>query len=199
MKLPKKVIVKVLLMFFPILLVGQDQSSFVEQINKCYSNPNFKDILYRIGNEKECYRGLKFPDFELSSINGETISNQTIEGKVTVINFWFTACPPCLEEIPKFNRLINEINNRRNEEIVFIAPSSDDEETILKFLKQYGELRSIILPNALSFFRTTLASKSGFPTTIVVDKSGNIKEYHSGGINDFGDFRDLIISLTSDE
>ena len=177
------------LLLTPFLSKAQKQSSFVTEVNECYSKTEFEDILYRIQNEKECYIGLKFPEFLLQDLNGNDISNATIKNKVTVINFWFTACPPCLEEIPHFNKLIKQT---KGDDIIFLAPSTDNEKTINNFIKQYGALESIVLPNAESFLRNTLASKSGFPTTIVVDKNGIIREYYSGGIIDFDKFTHTI-------
>jgi peroxiredoxin len=52
------------------------------------------------------YKGNKLPrPFDLKNIKGERIKRDHFKGKVTVVNFWATWCPPCVEEIPMLNRL----------------------------------------------------------------------------------------------
>ena len=45
------------------------------------------------------------PDFSLSTINGETLKLSDFKGKVIILDFWATRCPPCRREIPDFIKL----------------------------------------------------------------------------------------------
>lgn len=49
--------------------------------------------------------GCKVPNFNVRTINGESVTLSELKGKVVVINFWFEACAPCIAEIPALNRL----------------------------------------------------------------------------------------------
>ena len=41
------------------------------------------------------------PEFSLPDLNGQTVSNADLQGKVTLINFWYPSCPGCVSEMPK--------------------------------------------------------------------------------------------------
>jgi thiol-disulfide isomerase/thioredoxin len=175
---------------------SQSNALFIKEVEECYENENFKDILYRFEHEKECYINKLFPKVALVDINGKTINNIDFKEKVVIINFWFTACPPCLEEIPEFNLLFDKFDK---EKVLFLAPTSDNKEVVKKFAKQYGELKSVVIPNSNNLLRNTLSSKSGYPTTIVLNKNGVIVKYYSGGIRDFTKFQKEIELLIEKE
>ena len=59
------------------------------------------------------YRGNKTPQpFDLVNIDGQRVVRKDFRGKVTVVNFWATWCPPCIEEIPMLNRLRQKMQDR---------------------------------------------------------------------------------------
>src|SRR6185437_10738112 len=60
--------------------------------------------------------GAPLPDFSFKDINGNAISLQKLKGKPIVINFWFTACVPCIEEMPALNELKDKF---KNSDVVF--------------------------------------------------------------------------------
>ncbi len=188
-----------MILFFFLMTVplsAQQGPSFADRVNDCYKGFPKNNIFFQMENEQHCFIGATFPSFELDDLNGTSFSNEQFGNKVVVMNFWFTACAPCLAEIPHFNAMIEDVVDR---DILFVAPTTDDVATVEIFLKQYGSLKSIVLPNSTDFFRKTLASKSGFPTTIVVDKQGVIRAFYSGGIVDYDAFQAFIIQLEEEE
>jgi len=174
------------------LLPAICQSSFSDKVTECYKDKKFEDLMYRFQHEGECYVGLKFPKIKIADLEGNMINNESLAGKVTLINFWFTACPPCIDEIPELNELY-EIFHKKG--VVFLAPSSDDKDTIEKFQKQYTELKSTVIPDATDLYRKTLSARSGYPTTIILDKEGIIRAYFSGGIVDLEKIELLLEEL----
>jgi len=154
------------------------ESSFLQNVKTCYEQDSFKDFMYRIKQEHNCFLGQEIPDFTKKDIKDNLIRKKDIIGKVTVINFWFTACPPCLDELPDLNKLASEFSEGQ---CVFIAPSTDDKKMINEYLKNY-EFNYIIIPDANSWFREELGSFSGFPTTMVLDKKGIIRGYFGEGL-----------------
>src|ERR687893_223477 len=67
------------------------------------------------------------PAFSLTSMDGKKFELASLRGKVVVINFWFTGCPPCIEEMPKLNELVEKFKDK---DVVFIAPTWDNEATL---------------------------------------------------------------------
>lgn len=157
-------------------------SVYKKSIDDCYSSREFQKPRYKNKHEHECYVGLKLPDFEILSMDGELINNDYFKGKVTVINFWFAACPPCIAEIPGLSDVARKYST---EEVNFIAASTDSYEAIERYLRKKGNFGFMIAPNASDLFFKTFHIQSGFPTTIIVDENGVIQYYFTGGLADF--------------
>jgi peroxiredoxin len=68
-----------------------------------------------------------------TDINGKSLSLAALKGKVVVINFWFTSCSPCIQEMPHLNNLVT---NYQHKGIVFIGFSFNYEESVRAFLKK---------------------------------------------------------------
>ncbi len=113
-------------------------------------------------------KGEKFPDFELTSLNGKTYKSQDLKGKIVLLNFWFTSCRPCIEELPDINELVREF---QSEDIVFIAPTFDPQPKVEKFLNRF-DFRYDIVSDVKDF---VLANNvRSFPTHFVIDQEGYI-------------------------
>lgn len=131
---------------------------------------------------KECIVGKSLPIFEGTTIDGYVVNNQTIKNKVTVINFWFTACPPCIAKLDGLNKIVEKYNQR--EDVVFLSFSRDSEEILNEDFFPQHKLDFEIIPNAESLILHTFKSWWGFPTTFIIDKSGKIYKVLSGGKTD---------------
>ena len=71
------------------------------------------------------------PDFSFKALDGETYVLKDFKGKVVILNFWASWCPPCIKEFPHFLRAAKEFEN----DIIFIGVSSDlDHTSMMKFL-----------------------------------------------------------------
>jgi cytochrome c biogenesis protein CcmG/thiol:disulfide interchange protein DsbE len=93
-----------------------------------------------------------------------------LKGKVVVLNFWATWCPPCVEETPSLNRLQKHIQSRNA--LVLGVSVDEDPAAYEKFLKDYG----IVFPTFREPSRK-LALDYGtpmFPDTYVIDRHGKI-------------------------
>src|SRR5437879_5846831 len=69
------------------------------------------------------------PDFSIQADNGRTISARDFGGKLLVLNFWATWCPPCIEEIPSLDRFQRTLANSG---VVVLGVSVDKDEKIYK-------------------------------------------------------------------
>ena len=120
--------------------------------------------------------GEEFPGFILKDLNKEKISFEDFKGKVVYINFWFTACPPCREEIPDLNRL----KERYGDKVEFIAITFDHPKKVQKFIAK-KKFNFLHLAYAQSFIKYKMGIK-GFPTNMIIDEEGIIRYVSTGGI-----------------
>ncbi len=121
------------------------------------------------------------PPFSLTSLDGKKFESASLRGKVVVLNFWFTGCPPCLTEIPKLNELVEKF---KNDDVVFIAATWDSETVLPAFLKKHP-FKYNIAANAGELIIDTYGDGTGnvaMPTHIVIDKEGNIDTKIIGGL-----------------
>jgi thiol-disulfide isomerase/thioredoxin len=117
------------------------------------------------------------PDFELLDLDGEPFRLSDHRGKVIVLNFWATWCPPCRAEIPAFIRLQDEL---REEGVLFVGISLDDEG--LAAVAPFAAARGINYP-ILPMGHAVAARFGGvhaLPTTILIDRDGQIRFRHEG-------------------
>ncbi len=77
--------------------------------------------------------GTKLADFRAVDINGNKYSLKDLGGKVVVLNFWFINCPPCRQEIPDLNEMVNRYKD--NPDVIFLAIGLDEARTIRDFLR----------------------------------------------------------------
>lgn len=131
--------------------------------------------------------GKSFPDFELKDLNDRTVTSKDLQGKLTVYNFWFIGCKPCIEEIPDLNKLVEKYSK---ESIMFIAPALDNAEALTKFLDKKKFIYKV-LSNAKSL--TDKLVVQSYPTHILVDDKGVIKKIFIGRTEYVVDELDLAI------
>ena len=171
------------LFLFLFVSSGFSQSSaYKKSIDDCYSTVEFRKERYKYKHEHECYIGLSLPEFELLTMDGELINNDSFKGKITVINFWFAACPPCIAEIPGLSTVSKKYSP---EDVNFIAASTDSYDELERFVKKKGSFGFKLAPDASDLFFKTFHIQSGFPTTIIVDEHGVIQNFFTGGLADF--------------
>lgn len=117
-------------------------------------------------NNKEL-AGQQLPDFELHDLKGNKIKTEDLKGKPLVINFWFTSCVPCIQEMPA----LNEIKERyKNTDIVFLAITFDKKTTVQNFLKKHS-FDFIPISDATDYCRRMTVI---YPLTLFVDRNGII-------------------------
>jgi thiol-disulfide isomerase/thioredoxin len=128
--------------------------------------------------EKEIV-GKPFPTFAVANEQGK-INNDSLKGKVVLINFWFEGCHPCVAEFGALNELAQKL--RENKNFKFISFTWDDSETIKKVQEKYQLQYEVFQASDRECHR--LNQESAYPTIIILDKRGIIKYWDMGGSSD---------------
>jgi thiol-disulfide isomerase/thioredoxin len=125
------------------------------------------------------YVGKPLPKLlNLLDVNGQRVIRDDYKGKVTVVNFWATWCPPCVEEIPSLNRLRQAMQGKPFE--LISIDYAEDKTRIEKFLQQVN----VDFPVLLDGDGKVSASWGVlvFPSTFVIGPDGMIHYGVNGGI-----------------
>ena len=122
--------------------------------------------------------GEVMPDFELPDPSGKMVKlSEVLQGKkLVMINFWATWCGPCRVEMPSFEKLYGE---EKNNGFTILAIAEDKDRAKVE---QYLESKPVSFPVLLDP-DNTLAKQlkiESYPTTVLVDGSGKIREVHEG-------------------
>jgi len=115
------------------------------------------------------------PAFTLMDLDGRPVSLADFRGKVVVLNFWATWCPPCRREIPDFIDLQNEYGSQ-GVQIVGIA--LDEPEKVQAFARQHGMNYAVLIGS--DEISMKYGGIEGIPTTFIVDKNGKIVNRFEG-------------------
>jgi thiol-disulfide isomerase/thioredoxin len=119
------------------------------------------------------------PDFNLPDVSGNLHSISEWQGKILIINFWATWCPPCRKEIPEFIALQEQYSGKGMQ---FIGIAIDDQDAVEDYLVStkinypmlIGGLDGIALAHQLG------NSIDAVPFTLIVDQQGQIIYRHPG-------------------
>jgi peroxiredoxin len=120
------------------------------------------------------------PDFTVKDIEGKTITLAGLKGKVVLVNFWATWCPPCREEIPDFVAFYNE-NKDRGLEIVGLSVDKMTAAELKPFVAHFKMSYPVAL--ATSKIVRDFDPGDAIPTTIIIDKKGVIRDKQVGGMD----------------
>ena len=133
--------------------------------------------------------GSSFPQFEGNDLDENKVDSSIFsENAVTVVNFWFNDCKPCVEELSEMNALNDRIKEQGGEVIGVNVGTLDGNEENIATAKQILETKGAKYRN-IYFDSNSDAGKfalgvTAFPTTYVIDRNGNIVgEALLGGID----------------
>ncbi len=161
------------------------KSSTIDTCPQAIINIEQKADAERLGNTlmkqmqalEACMIGKTLPEFNAVSREHGAFGNNHLKNKIVLLNFWFIGCHPCEAEMPLLNQLYEEY---RDKEFLLLSFSRDDEAQLQEFLKE-TKVNFPIVPNASSIITKTFNLKSGYPTTIILNRKGEVVEYKAGG------------------
>jgi peroxiredoxin len=117
------------------------------------------------------------PEVSFNTLDGASLTLSTLRGTVMLINFWGTWCAPCLQEIPELVYLSNQFK-ARGFEVVGIAVSSGSVEDIRGFMREH-QMDYRVLIGKMAILKRQFRVV-GFPTSLLVDRQGIIRECYFG-------------------
>ena len=132
---------------------------------------------------------VKFPAFEGKDLDGNPVTSELFKNNaVTVVNFWFSTCAPCIAELSELDELDQMLQEKGGAVIGINADTIGGDESMIMEAKSILEKKgakyqNIYFPADSEVGKLTY-SITAFPTTVVVDRNGNIVgEAILGGIN----------------
>jgi peroxiredoxin len=119
---------------------------------------------------------------KLSDISGNFQAISQWKGKIIVVNFWATWCPPCLEEMPELSQLQEQYKDRG---LVVLGISTDELDKIQEFIKEnpvsYPLLSGGI--DAMNIGQSLGNNKSVLPYTVIIQADGSVAKTYFGRVN----------------
>jgi thiol-disulfide isomerase/thioredoxin len=116
------------------------------------------------------------PPLQALDLLGKPVSKDNWAGKVVLVNFWATWCPPCRVEIPELLELKREFKDRL--EIVGISEDDDPPVEVLKFARKQGMTYPIVM--ATGELIDAYGGVPALPTSFLIDTQGRVVQKHSG-------------------
>jgi peroxiredoxin len=121
--------------------------------------------------------GKPAPAFTLQDLNGKNVSLADFRGKVLILDFWATWCPPCVKEIPHFIELYEQYKDK-GVEIVGISLDQAGVSVVKAFVQKYQIKYPIMMTDGK--IDKAFGGIPSIPTTFLIDSAGNISKKYVG-------------------
>ena len=117
------------------------------------------------------------PSFTLQDLNGKQVSLSDFKGRVVILDFWATWCPPCVKEIPHFIALYEQYKDQ-GFAIVGISVDRGGISVVKSFARKYQVNYPILMTDGR--VDKAYGGIPSIPTTFVIDSAGNIRQKYIG-------------------
>jgi len=146
------------------------------------------------GAELKPYSGsIKDPQISLKDLNGVTHTLEQYKGKVVLVQFWATYCPPCVKEMPSMNKLQDKLAAKGVPFKILAIDMAESKKEVEAFVKKVKPEFTILIDETGS----SIGQWNVFaaPSNFLVDKQGQIKYTLFGGVE--WDSEEIIEKITS--
>lgn len=160
----------------------------------------FEKIILALGKNNKMYDpyaeprkliGTRFPIELFKNENNENFSTDFLNNKSTIVNFWFTNCPPCIEEIPDLVKLKNEFSEKVN----FLAITFDSRRKVEKFLEKRPFFDFIHITDSQKPINKLKIES--YPMTFILNQNGEIINFYGDVLSfQLKDLEEIVQILT---
>jgi peroxiredoxin len=137
------------------------------QMNARSGDPRLAAALGKVDAE---YREIETADFSLTDMHGKPWTLKQLRGKVVLLNFWGTGCPPCVQEIPALDAMYDRF---RAKGLVTLAITGFDDTTAVRSFLKAHRVSYPILPDS-GHEVTDRFHVVAIPRSLVLDRSGKL-------------------------
>lgn len=157
-----------------LLQLNRDQDGIVElqQYVKLQPNGAYFESAKKMADNPRRARESYAPDFSFTSSEGEHVALEDLKGKVVLLDFWGTWCPPCVESVPELRSLHKKYSKEPSFMLIGISSDSDDE-----VWREFTAKNKMIWPQYRDKDRRIQRSFGvrAFPTYVLIDHEGIVR------------------------
>lgn len=178
----KKIVGLLLLAVLIAIVIGNMVNKNIDQ-EKSMENEQLGVDMIGVVEKEGLNKGDVPPDFELTTLKGETVKLSDYKGKKVVLNFWATWCHPCRAEMPHMQNYYEDFAEEENVEILAVNLTSEDTKSrVEEFVADYGLTFPIPMDeegNVGEMFEFIT-----IPSSYIIDSSGKIQNKIQGPMDD---------------
>lgn len=132
----------------------------------------FVGVLYLSLHDNVVKAGDRAPDFALKADNGQTVTAKDFGGKLLILNFWATWCPPCINEVPSLNQLQKTLGP---DGVVVLGVSEDEDPQAYKSFLAKFQVSFLTVRDPTRAIKQRYGTDK-IPETYLINRDGKVVE-----------------------
>jgi len=137
----------------------------------------------------------KAPELTYTSIEGQSITPENLEGKVVLVNFWATSCVTCVKKMPMVTESFNKYNPQ-GYEVIAVAMQYDPANYVLNFVES-RQLPFTVALDSMGDIAKAFGDVQLTPTAFLIGRDGSIVKRYLGDVDDKIFYADIENALKS--
>lgn len=127
----------------------------------------------------------KAPDFTLTDLRGTKVTLSELRGKVVLVEFWATWCPPCKDAVPEMNKVYEKYKDKN---VQVLAISVDQGGDVASKLNSFVKEHRVDYPVLIDDKKVNVSYGVGnIPVAFIIDKEGKVAKKHIGFMDELSE------------